>query len=206
MGHSAPSRWNGSYFILREALEFRSQYPLSLTISTGHETRFGWNGYSGRRKMLSEAYPPLKCIFFRKMSDLVKPTLLRITCLLNSGRVKRNYSSGDIVVFMLVDFLEWGEYLHFHNDEITHIRSALFWSVGMDFWILLVREWTTWTGVRKRGNFVREFPSRNVYFVSVFQITICHSFINRINESPNLGVQHFLLLRKMIISPVLLCD
>lgn len=58
----------------------------------------------------------------------------------------------------------------------------------------------------KPDNFFFYFPYRNIHFSSVFQVTMCHESINEVNDSPTYIPQHFMLLRRMAIFPVLLRD
>lgn len=71
----------------------------------------------------------------------------------------------------------------------------------MDFPFLFIWEWIIWTGIGKRNNFVKEFTFRNVHFESGFQVTPYHWIVNKINESLDWCVQHFLLNCRITIFP-----
>lgn len=155
------------------------------------QNKFEWNHYSDQGRILYETYYSPMCIFIRKTWNWIKPTILKITCLLSSDRLKHVDSFENTAVLYIGYFPRMKKISPLPSRRNSHYpQCILFWSAGKYFLISFVWKWTTWTGIRKQDNFVGEFPSGNVRFVIVFLVTTWQSFDNKSTGSLDC-VQHF---------------
>lgn len=87
------------------------------------------------------------CTLTRLTPDWKETNLLWVTYLINFGRVKHMTSFEDSVIFFIIDtFLEWTEYLRYHNDKITPIQNAFSFDPLVRIFHFFVWEGTIWTG------------------------------------------------------------
>lgn len=126
-------------------------------------------------------------------------TLLKITWLLNSGRVKDGASFGGPVIS-----LYWISQLA-ERKNLPYSECVHFWFSLLKFFYLCSNKQFR-REIRKLDTIFKGFPPINILFVSILQVTTCHASVNRIKESPNESAQHFLLLHKIIIFLALFRD